>query len=275
MSLSLLRTEIAAGSVTLASVSQLPQRDAFPLPISNDILSRLGIRRWSVDLREERVRWETTDANGHVVAINASLTDLLGQAGDEDAAKFRAHVKQAIDTGGAGPDTFSFNDRDHAGSEIESVCVMKRVDGRPCIIGLYRSNDMARRQARQIRQMTGVLDAFLSNMPGCILVLARDGSVLNANAAFLKFKNVTERRLVIRHNVEEFSDAFDAKLMAIVKGAIRATEPVSGKHVLPVQGGLMRSVYWRCFSISDAERDTSPRVFAFELHRAGATDTVE
>jgi PAS domain-containing protein len=274
MSLSLRRTESASATIPPSSVTPLPQRDGFGLPISNDILARLGIRRWSVDLRDERVRWETTDANGHAVVINASLADLLGQAGDEDAAKFRAHVKQAIDTGAAGPDTFSFDDSDHAGSEIESVCVLKRIEGRPSIIGLYRSNDVVRRQARQLRQMTGVLDAFLANMPGCILVLARDGTVLNANTAFLRFKNATERRQVIRHNVEEFSDAFDAKLMAIVKGAVRATEPVGGKHVLPVQGGLMRSVHWRCFSISETERETSPRIFAFEVQRAGGADTL-
>ncbi|MDP3544839.1 MAG: hypothetical protein Q8S29_01510 [Phreatobacter sp.] len=249
--------------------------DAPLAPRHSELLSRLGIHSWSIDLKSERVRWETVDPNGRVVAITGTLSALLGQAGDADAAKFRTHIKTAIDTGAAGPDIFSFDDRDHANSQIESVCVLRWISGRPILAGLYRDTEREHQQEDQIGHLVANLDAFLMHSPSCTLVLARDGTVLNCNPAFLKFGQVTERRQVVRRNVYDLAELISPKLVSIVRGALASAETLHGHSVVTFRHGQMRDVHWRCFSLEGRTPDAVTRVFAFDLRRPDADDLVE
>lgn len=249
--------------------------DAPLAPRHSELLSRLGIHSWSIDLKSERVRWETVDPNGRVVAISGTLSALLGQAGDADAAKFRTHIKTAIDTGAAGPDIFCFDDRDHANSQIESVCVLRWISGRPILAGLYRDTEREHQQEDQIGHLVANLDAFLMHTPSCTLVLARDGTVLNCNPAFLKFGQVAERRQVVRRNVYDLAELISPKLVSIVRGALASAETLHGHSVVTFRHGQVRDVHWRCFSLEGRTPDAVSRVFAFDLRRPDADDLVE
>ena len=113
----------------------------------SELLSRLGIHSWSIDLKTEAVRWERVSPTGAALVVRATLSDLLRQANDADSATFRGHLKEAIDVGHSGPVRFRFDDLDQSGLEIESVCVLRRIHGHPVVIGLYRSCDREARQA--------------------------------------------------------------------------------------------------------------------------------
>ncbi|KAF0132589.1 MAG: hypothetical protein FD152_1851 [Xanthobacteraceae bacterium] len=177
------------------------------------------------------------DSNGRNVAINATLTALLGQAGDSDTAKFRAHIKEAIDNGAAGPDVFCFDDRNHSNSQIESVCVLRWVSGRPIIAGLYRDAEKDHRRDDRIGHLVANLDAFLTYSPSCTLI--------------------------------------SPKLVSIVRGALVSAESLHGHSVLTFRHGQVRDVHWRCFSLEGHSPEAVTRVFAFDLRRPDADDLVE
>ncbi len=68
----------------------------------SELLSRLGIHSWSIDLKTEAVRWERVSPTGAALVVRATLSDLLRQANDADSATFRGHLKEAIDVGHSG-----------------------------------------------------------------------------------------------------------------------------------------------------------------------------
>lgn len=252
----------------------LAPADSAPISRHSELLARLGVHAWSIDLKSERVRWESVDSNGRNVAINATLSALLGQAGDADTAKFRAHIKEAIDNGAAGPDIFCFDDRNHSNSQIESVCVLRWVNGRPIIAGLYRDAEKDHRRDDRIGHLVANLDAFLAHSPSCTLILGRDGTILNCNPAFLKFSQLTDRRLVLRHSVFNLSETISPKLVSIVRGAIASVESLHGHSVLTFRHGQVRDVHWRCFSLEGHTPEAATRVFAFDLRHPDADDLV-
>ncbi|MBY0360786.1 MAG: hypothetical protein K2X45_02675 [Phreatobacter sp.] len=257
-----------------ASPPPLPDEPA-EAPRHSELLNRLGIHSWSIDLKTERVRWETVDANERTVVIKATLTDLLKQAHDEDAAKFRAHLKQAIDAGSAGPDHFRFDDLDHAGSEIESVCVLKWLAGHPVVVGLYRKCEKERRQAAMVGALRTSLDTLIAESTSCMVVLARDGTILNCNAAFLKCINVRDKRMVIRQNVLALVESLSDKLEAIIRGALLSSEALAGHSVMTFSAGQVRNVRWKAFGIGFLRGDAATRVFSFDLRRVDGDDLLD
>jgi hypothetical protein len=244
-------------------------------PRQSELLRLLRIHSWSIDLKTERVRWETVDANDRSVVIKATLTDLLKQANDEDAGKFRAHLKQAIDTGSAGPDHFRFDDLDHAGSQIESVCVLKWLSGHPVVVGLYRNCEKERRQAAVVGAMRANLETMIAESTSCMAVLARDGTILNCNTAFAKCLNLRDRRMALRQNVIELVGSLSERLEGVVRGALLSSEALSGQFVMTFPGGQVRSVRWKAFGLDLIRGESATRVFAFDLRRTEADDIID
>lgn len=244
-------------------------------PRQSELLRLLRIHSWSIDLKTERVRWETVDANDRTVVIKATLTDLLKQANDEDAGKFRAHLKQAIDTGSAGPDHFRFDDLDQGGSEIESVCVLKWLSGHPVVVGLYRNCEKERRQAAVVGAMRTSLETLITESTSCMVVLARDGTILNCNAAFAKCLNLRDRRMAIRQNVIDLVGSLSDRLEGVIRGALLSQESLSGHFVTTFPGGQMRSVRWKAFGLDLLRGASSTRVVSFDLRRTDADDIID
>lgn len=249
--------------------------DPAEAPRHSELFKRLGIHGWSIDLKTERVRWDTVDANNRTVVIKATVTDLLRQAHDEDAAKFRAHLKQAIDTGSAGPDHFRFDDLDHADSEIESVCVLKWLAGHPVVVGLYRKCEKERRQAAMVDALRTGLDTLIAEPTSCMVVLARDGTILNCNPAFLKCLNLRDKRMVVRQNILGLVESMSEKLEAIIRGALLSNDALAGQAVMTFSAGQVRNVRWKAFGIGFLREESATRVFSFDLRRADGDDLLD
>lgn len=241
----------------------------------SELLSSLRIHAWTIDLKTERVRWESVDGNGRTTVIKATLTDMLKQANDEDAGKFRAHLKQAIDTGSAGPDHFRFDNLDHSDTEIESVCVLKWLSGHPVVVGLYRNCEKERRQATMIRALRTSLDTLIAESTSCMIVLARDGTILNCNQAFLKFLNARDKRSVIRQSVFDLVSSVSDRLEAIIRGAVLSNEPLSGHNIMPFHAGQVRDVRWKVFGLDFLRAEAATRVFSFDLRRVDGDDILD
>ncbi|MGQ3303375.1 MAG: hypothetical protein ACT6XY_01580 [Phreatobacter sp.] len=244
-------------------------------PRQSELLRLLRIHSWSIDLKTERVRWESVDANDRTVVIKATLTDLLKQANDEDAGKFRAHLKQAIDTGSAGPDHFRFDDLDHAASEIESVCVLKWLAGHPVVVGLYRNCEKEQRQAAVVGAMRATIETLVAESTSCMVVLARDGTILNCNAPFAKCLNLKDRRMAIRQNALDLVGGLSERLEGIIRGALLSQEALSGHFVTTFPGGQVRGVRWKAFGLDLQRGESATRVFAFDLRRTEADDIID
>ena len=265
------------------AATELPRIAAPPLfadepagaPRQSELLRLLRIHSWSIDLKTERVRWETLDANDRTVVIKATLTDLLKQANDEDAGKFRAHLKQAIDTGSAGPDHFRFDDLDHEGNEIESVCVLRWLAGHPVVVGLYRNCEKERRQAAVVGAMRATLDTLIAESTSCMAVLARDGTILNCNAAFARSLALKDRRIALRQNVLALVGSLSERLEGVIHGALLSQEPLSGQFVTTFPGGQVRSVRWKAFGLDLVRGESATRVFSFDLRRTEADDLID
>lgn len=241
----------------------------------SELLASLRIHSWTIDLKTERVRWETVDGNGRTVVIKATLTDLLKGANDDDAGKFRAHLKQAIDTGSAGPDHFRFDDLDHSASEIESVCVLKWLSGHPVVIGLYRNCEKERRQSAMIQALRTSLDTLIAQSTSCMIVLARDGTILNCNQAFLKFLNARDKRAIIRQSVFDLASSLSDRLEAIIRGALLSNETLAGHGIMTFHAGQVRDVRWKAFGLEFLRAEAATRVFSFDLRRVDGEDVLD
>jgi len=240
----------------------------------SELLARLGINSWSIDLKTEQVRWERIDSTGRALVIKATLEDLLRQAHGSDAATFRSHLKEAIDEGHSGPTRFRFDDLDHAGSEIESVCILRRINGHPVVIGLYRPCEREAKQANMIQALRSSLDTLVAESTSCMLVLARDGTILNCNPPFLKFLNLRDRKLVIRQNAIELFGRVSDRMQGILRGVLLSHDTISGHAVATFQAGQMRDVRWKAYDLAFQRPEAATRIFAFDLHRVDADDLV-
>ncbi|MBX9992422.1 hypothetical protein [Phreatobacter oligotrophus] len=240
----------------------------------SELLSRLGIHSWSIDLKTEAVRWERVSPTGAALVVRATLSDLLRQANDADSATFRGHLKEAIDVGHSGPVRFRFDDLDQSGLEIESVCVLRRIHGHPVVIGLYRSCDREARQAGMVQALRSSLDTLVAESTSCMLVLARDGTILNCNPPFLKFLNIRERKLIIRQNAVELFSRVSDRMEGILRGVLLSHETIGGHAVATFHAGQVRDVRWKAYDLAFQRAEAATRIFAFDLHRVDSDDLV-
>jgi PAS domain-containing protein len=271
--MSLMLVEAHTGTPTLASPPLAPEADGHQARHS-ELLARLGIHSWSIDLKTEAVRWDRVGPTGAGLVVRATLTDLLRQANDADSATFRAHLKEAIDEGHSGPVRFRFDNLDQGGSEIESVCVLRRVQGHPVVIGLYRSCEREARQAGMVQALRTSLDTLVAECTSCMLVLARNGTILNCNPPFLKFLNVRDRKLAIRQNAVELFGRVSDRMEAIIRGVLMSHDTIGGHAVATFQAGQVRDVRWKAYDLAFQRPEAATRIFAFDLHRVDADDLI-
>ncbi len=271
--MSLMLVAAPSDTPTVASPPLVPEADAHQARHS-ELLSRLGIQSWSIDLKTEAVRWDRVGPTGTGLVVRATLSDLLRQANDADAATFRAHLKEAIDIGHSGPVRFRFDDLDHRGGEIESVCVLRRIGGHPVVVGLYRTAEREVQQAGMIQALRASLDTLVAESTSCMLVLARDGTILNCNAPFLKFLNIRDRKLVIRQNAIEVFGRVSERMEGIIRGVLMSHDTIGGHAVATFHAGQVRDVRWKAYDLAFQRAEAATRIFAFDLHRVDSDDLV-